>query len=99
MTKGGPGRSGFHVSTRLLAKKGGAEPLPTTGNPIILSDDRQPIQTDGQYLTDAVIDATLDILVEPPRKGRPPQGAASLTDLLDPTLIDSGRRKTDEFEG
>ncbi len=99
MTNDGPGRSGFHVSTRMLAKKGGAEPLPTTGNPVILTSENQPIQTDDQHLMDAVIDATLDILIEPPRKRRSPQGAAPLTDLLDPTLIDSARRKMNDFEG
>ena len=99
MTNDGPGRSGFHVSTRMLAKKGGAEPLPTTGNPVILTSENQPIQTDDQRLTDAVIDATLDILIEPPRRGRAAQGAAPLTDLLDPTLIESARRKMNDFEG
>ena len=90
--------SGYHVLSRLLAKKGGAEPLSKTANPIILANDKGGMQTDGEHLTDAVIDATLELLMEPPRSGRASRGAAPLTDLLDPTLIDAARRKKNDFK-
>ena len=85
-------------SSRVLARKGGAEPLSTTGNPLILVRDKHDIQIDDVHLTDAVIDATLDILVAPPRTVRAPQAAAPLTDLLDPKLIGAARRKRDGFD-
>ena len=97
MTDDRPSHSGYHVWSRVLAKKGGAEPLSNTENPLILASDEQVIQTDDQRLTDAVIDATLDILIEPPRSGRAPQGAAPLTDLLDPTLVNALRRPKNIF--
>ncbi len=93
-----PSHSGYHVLSRLLAKKGGAEPLLKTGNPLILATDKYGMQSDDEHLTDAVIAATLDILIERPRSGRAPQGAAPLTDLLDPALIDAARRKKNVFE-
>jgi len=86
-------RSGYRVSTRLLATKGGAEPLSKPGNPFMLVKDNHVVRTDEERLTEAVIDATLDILMEPPSSAKAPRGAAPLTDLLDPKLIDAGRRK------
>lgn len=98
MTDDRPGRSTYHVSSRVLARKGGAEPLPTTGKPIVLAAEYHRTATDDEHLTDAVTDATLEILMEPPRKGRAPRGAAPLTDLLDPALIEATRRKRNDFE-
>jgi len=98
MTDDRPSHSGYHVSSRLLAKKGGAEPLSDRGNPLIIAGDKHRIQTDEEHLTDAVIDATLDILIERPRGGRARQGAAPLTDLLDPALTDVARRKKKFFK-
>ena len=98
MTEDRPSHSGYHVSSRVLAKKGGAEPLSNTGNPLILARDKYRTQTDDEHLTGAVINATLDILIPTPRGGRTPQGAAPLTDLLDVTLIDAARRKREHFE-
>ena len=98
MTDDRPNRGGYHVSSRLLAKKGGAEPLSNSGISLILARDKQSLQTDDERLTDAVIDATLDLLKGPSGGGRAPRGAAPLTDLLDPKLIDAARRKMRFFE-
>jgi len=86
-------RSGYRVTSHLLATKGGAEPLSKPGNPFMLVRDNHVVRTDEERLAEAVIDATLDILMEPPPGGRAPRGAAPLTDLLDPKLIDAARRK------
>lgn len=91
-----PTRGGYRVSSRLLAQKGGAEPLSSTGVPLVLAGDKGRTPTDEEHLTGAVVDATLGLLVERPR-GRAPQGPAPLTDLFDPTLIDAARRKTTSF--
>ena len=90
MTEDRPSHSGYHVSSRMLAKKGGAEPLSNTGNPLILASSKHVIQTDDERLTDAVVEATLDVLLERPSGGTA-KVAASLTDLLDPTLINALR--------
>ena len=93
MTNDRPARGDYRVSSRLLAKKGGAEPLSNTGSPLILARDKDAAETDETRLTDAVIDATIDVLTEPPGRRRSPQAAAPLTDLLDPALIGAARRQ------
>ncbi len=98
MTDDRQSHSGYHISSRLLAEQGVAEPLSKSGSPLILASDKYGMQTDDEHLTEIVIDATLDILVERPRGGRAPRGAAPLTDLLDPTLIDAARPKKNVFE-
>jgi hypothetical protein len=98
MTDDRPDHSGYHVSSRLLARKGGAEPLSDRGTPLIIAGDKHRIQMDDEHLADAVIDATLDILIERPQGGRARQGAAPLTVLLDPALIEAARRKKKFFE-
>lgn len=87
------GRRLYRVSSQLLARKGSAEPLSKPGNPFTLVNEGEDVETDETHLTDAVIDATLDLLVDQPPRIRAPRGAASLTDLLDPTLVEAVRRK------
>jgi hypothetical protein len=91
MTDDSPSRSGYQVSSGLLARKGSAEPLSKSAISLILASDKRVFQTDDERLTEAVVDATLDILMEQPGLGRA-KVAASLTDLLDPTLINVLRR-------
>lgn len=91
-----PTDSGYKISNRLLAQKGAAEPLSSTGVPLVLANIRNRAQTDDEYLTAAVMDATYDILTQPPRSSGPPKGPAPLTDLLDPALIDAARRGEDQ---
>ena len=96
MTDDRPAHSGYHVLSRLLAKKGGAEPLPNSGNPVILAREKGALETDDEHLTNAVIEATVNVLVHGPGSGRRPRGAARLTDLLDPGLIDAVRREKND---
>jgi hypothetical protein len=81
----------YQVSSNLLATKGRAEPLTKSAISLILANEKQAAPTDDQCLTDAVIDSTLDLLTREPGTGKP-KAAASLTDLLDPNLINAVRR-------
>ena len=90
-----PTDSGYKVSNRLLAQKGAAEPLSSTGVPLVLAKEKGPTQNDDEYLTGAVLDATFDILAQPPGSRQTPKGPAPLTDLLDPALIDAARQRRD----
>ena len=91
MTDDLSGRSGYQVSSSLLAKKGNAEPLTKSAISLILANEKHLLPTDDQHLTDTVIDATLDLLSEP-SGGIKKKATASLTDLLNPTLINVLRR-------
>lgn len=98
MTDDRPDRGGYRIASRVFADKGAAEPLPSTGKPVVLATEHRRVPTDDEHLTEAVIDATLDILVERPRRGRAPRGAAALTDLLDPALVGAASRDRDDIE-
>ena len=91
MTEDPSGRSGYQVSSNLLAKKGNAEPLTKSAISLILANEKHASPTDDQHLTDAVIDATLELLSEPSGE-KQKKATASLTELLDPALINVLRR-------
>ena len=84
--------SGYRISSGILAKKGTAEPLSKSAISLILASDKQAGDTDGERLTDAVMEATLELLTEPPDGNGKSKSVAALTDLLDPNLINVLRR-------
>ena len=94
-----PRRSPYRVISRLLARKGNAEPLPTTGKPLVLATENHRIPTDDEHLVEAVTDATLEILNEPSRLRRSPRAAAPLTDLFDPALSQAFHRGAKDMDG
>jgi hypothetical protein len=82
----------YHISSRLLARKGGAAPLQARGRGLVLSRDVAAGSLDGEDLSEAIVAATLDLL-SPDAKPRKPPKAAALTDLFDPALADGNRAK------
>jgi hypothetical protein len=85
-------RGSYRISSGILAKKGNAEPLSKSAISLILASDKQARETDDERLTGAVVEATLELLVETPGASAKAKSAASLTDLLDPNLINVLRR-------
>jgi len=87
MTDDLSGRSGYQISSSLLAKKGNAEPLTKSAISLILANGKHASPTDDQHLTDATLNLLLD-----PSGGAKKKATASLTDLPDPALINVLRR-------
>ena len=82
----------YRISPSLLAKKGTAEPLSKSGLSLILANEKNAQPSDDRQMTNAVIESTLDLLLDDPGKSAKAKAASPLTDLLDPTLINAVRR-------
>ena len=90
VSSGPPNNKNYRLSARLLARKGGAEPLQARGGGLLLSRDAE---TPEDELVAAVVNSTLDLLTARPKRGHAPKAPAALTDLIDPTLVDKRRTR------